>query len=616
MVRYGVVMGVCLGLVGCRETLPPVPKPVYRALTQEDVTATAKKLAELRGLPLRERPKVLLLDRAGYEASIDETRDRKRPVPGEADALPALLGLLGPTASRKPQASEAEEAKEHVAGFYEHADKTIRMPNKTPESWGEDASQRALLAHELHHAMQFQSFRAPERLGADESSAWRALVEGDASATEIVHTADSQYLSVSGALRRARYDVAKPQPVSPLASPVGSSDWESLPQASETLRNFPYREGLAFVVDLYRAGGFALVDQAYARPPKTTEQILHPQKYLSDEQPRAIANIEPPAGWKAASVYSLGELRTRVFLEPCLGNARSAEVAAGWHGDRAFVLSNERSFMLAWVSAWDTEPDAVAFEDALARMGPCLPPSDAAGKSVGAGLSIRRSGSVVAFARGGEHADRSTALERLLTLPGDAPAAVPVSTAQVPPLRQPPEPAGGAIENEMYRNDFLGLSAPTAAFDAEVWSPRGSQIGLLWVKARRLRAGGGLLWSTQRATPEAIDRLFTEWEEQVVTWFAKEGYETTRYQDQRVVQTGLGVGYERSWTQRRGVLVHRVTIVPICGGTGHITLQSKYSTVPGRELMDYWVQSFSWLDLKKRAPVCEHLDPDAESKAR
>jgi hypothetical protein len=92
---------------------------------------------------------------------------------------------------------------------------------------------------------------------------------------------------------------------------VGSAQWESLPLVSETLRLFPYRDGLAFVVDLYRAGGFALVDQAYARPPQTTEHILHPEKYLADERPRAIAELEAPAGWKVEGKHTLGELRTR-----------------------------------------------------------------------------------------------------------------------------------------------------------------------------------------------------------------------------------------------------------------------------------------------------------------
>ena len=118
-------------------------------------------------------------------------------------------------------------------------------------------------------------------------------------------------------------------------------------------------------------------------------------------------------------------------------------------------------------------------------------------------------------------------------------------------------------------------------------------------------------YSLRLSTPEHLDRIFAEAEEDAILDNAKSGYETTPYESRRKIATGLGTAYEQSWTQRRGVLVHRITVIPICGGTGHIRLSTKFSTVPGRELMDYWVQSFRWLDPKKRPPVCEYFDPES-----
>ncbi len=604
-------MGVAVGLAGCRATLP-VEKPVFRELTQEDVTATAKKLVELRGLKLREDPKVLLQNRAAFEQSIDATYDKtENQDPG---ALGTLFGVVGPSTQRKPRPSEAQAAKQHVGGFYAHMDKTVRMPNTTPANRDEDSQQRRVLAHELHHVMQYQNFEMPKLAGDDAAMAWKALIEGDAQVAELLHAAELERMSASRILRRARYLVAKPAPVSPLSSPVGSTGWESLPLVAQTLREFPYRAGLAFVVDLYRAGGLELINGAYLRPPANTEQVLHPEKYLAGELPRRIGPLEPPPGWQIVQAESLGELQVRVVLEPCLGPKVALATAAGWHGDHAFALASETSMMLGWVSAWDTEADAVELEDALARMGPCLPASDSAGKRIAAPFSIRRAGPVVAFARGGEQADRSTVLDRLLALPAEAPAAVLVSTAKVPPLREPPEPTGGKLEAEQYSNEFLGLRAAISPFEARLWTPTGTTIDLLEVHPRRLRGVGQLGYSALLSPPEAMPRLFATWEERVIGWFAEDGYETTRYEELRTVETALGVGYQRSWTQRRGVLVHRVTIVPICGGSGHLTLHSKYSTNPGRELMDYWIQSFTWIDPKKRPPVCEYLDPESSAK--
>lgn len=477
MLRYLVVMSVALGLGGCRETLPPVSAARYAPLTQADVTATAQQLSELRGLKILEPPRVDFLDGATFgDAVVAKYGPRRQFSPGE-EALAALFGMLPPTATGAlRETGDGRVAKERVGGFYDTRGKIVRMPNEEPSSREENVRHRATLAHELHHVMQFQNFQEPALADEDARLAWQALVEGDAEVAEMVHTAAELGISASRMLRRARYAVAKPEPVSADATPTERSAWEMLPLASEAMAGFPYRDGLAFSVDLYRAGGFTLIDKAYGRPPNVTEHILHPEKYLADEQPRAISELSPPPGWTLAWSTPLGELRTRVALEPCLGQKVAVAAAAGWNGDRAFVLERDNGWMLGWVSAWDSEADAAELEDGLARMGSCMRANDAAGKPISAQFSIRRVGSVVAFARGGEQADRSATLELLLPLPGAAPRSSPISTMKVPPLREPPVAAGGghrsrALPQRVFRTDGGGGPLPCRHMDA-----RGDQL--------------------------------------------------------------------------------------------------------------------------------------------
>ncbi|NIV38832.1 MAG: hypothetical protein GWN58_58275, partial [Anaerolineae bacterium] len=54
----------------------------------------------------------------------------------------------------------------------------------------------------------------------------------------------------------------------------------SLPDSS-----FPYDQGLTYVEFLYNRGNWAEVNRAYDELPASTEQILHPEKYLAGEQP-------------------------------------------------------------------------------------------------------------------------------------------------------------------------------------------------------------------------------------------------------------------------------------------------------------------------------------------
>src|SRR3972149_6464974 len=46
---------------------------------------------------------------------------------------------------------------------------------------------------------------------------------------------------------------------------------------------FDYWECEDFVTSLYDEGGWELVNQAYKKPPATTEQVLHPEKYRSGQ---------------------------------------------------------------------------------------------------------------------------------------------------------------------------------------------------------------------------------------------------------------------------------------------------------------------------------------------
>src|SRR5690606_2769545 len=51
---------------------------------------------------------------------------------------------------------------------------------------------------------------------------------------------------------------------------------------SETLY-FPYNEGAEFVMSFWTEGGWDAVDAVWQNPPSTSEQILHPEKYVDGE---------------------------------------------------------------------------------------------------------------------------------------------------------------------------------------------------------------------------------------------------------------------------------------------------------------------------------------------
>ena len=79
---------------------------------------------------------------------------------------------------------------------------------------------------------------------------------------------------------------------------------------------FPYTGGLQLALAAFQGGGYAGVDQLYANPPDTTEQVLHPDKFQADEQAVAVDfPADFPAslgdGWKVALEDTLGEFQLR-----------------------------------------------------------------------------------------------------------------------------------------------------------------------------------------------------------------------------------------------------------------------------------------------------------------
>src|SRR3954467_7679874 len=110
-------------------------------------------------------------------------------------------------------------------------------------------------------------------------------------------------------------------------------DTGDLPPFVEAQLLFPYTAGRRFVERLYRtgAGSWSLLDTAERfRAPASTEQVLHPDKYLAVEQPervRSRAGEVLGRGWRRVAAGTWGEWATGELL----GDPRAAE---GWGGGR------------------------------------------------------------------------------------------------------------------------------------------------------------------------------------------------------------------------------------------------------------------------------------------
>ncbi len=250
--------------------------PGAREPATAPVATIARRVEGLRDLRYRRIPVPQRV--TGAQARRDGLKDYDASEPPAArvadEEVLELLGLIPRGTSLRHVA--ASLYGQGVAGYYDPRTKRLKVVS------GAATSTRALaetvIAHELTHALEDQHYGLDDEgpsEGDDRALARLALVEG--TATEVMTRYGERFIG-RGEL---------------LASAIGSAfaPTGDLPPYIEAQTVFPYLAGQQFVQELLRrAGGrWALVDDAErVRPPVSTEQVLHPERYLRADEPKPV----------------------------------------------------------------------------------------------------------------------------------------------------------------------------------------------------------------------------------------------------------------------------------------------------------------------------------------
>ena len=293
-------------------------------VTKAHVALVERRVERLRGLHFRHPVPVALVSpaQARREGLADYDRSSPPAQRRTGEEVLKLLGLLPADADARK--IEASVFGEQVAGYYDPRRKRLALVRGA----GVDD---VTLAHELTHALEDQHFDL-ERLGNgpgdDAATAEQALVEG--SATDVME----------------RYAARWPSPTplgDALAGLTATTSGTPLPAYTTRELIFPYLQGERFVQALRAAddGGWKLVDVAEARrPPRTTAEILEPDRWLRAQQPadvslgRGASALARRDGWRRRAGSTLGEEDLAALLSPQSGPLAARELTAGWQGGR------------------------------------------------------------------------------------------------------------------------------------------------------------------------------------------------------------------------------------------------------------------------------------------
>jgi hypothetical protein len=321
------------------------------------------QISQIRGLPVKHPVKSGFKSKADIEQMLlDDLKSSNSYA--EIEAGRKVLVKMGMIAPDFPLAEfEVKLLVEQIVGFYEPKTKEFYLADWIPIS-----DQRITMAHELTHALQDQYLDLGKlenfpKHESDADLAAHAVVEGEATVVMVSwqrHT-DASRLPTFGI------------PDSAATGSVGGQRFPLFEQAPLVLREnltFPYFYGAVFVQSVVRARSWDAITKTYDDLPISSEQIMHPQKFINREDPIdvRIPDVSKLLGpsWKPVTNDVMGEFNYRIMLEQFIDKTKAQKAAAGWGGDRyvAFEEAKTGKMMVVQMTTWDTESDAKEFFDA------------------------------------------------------------------------------------------------------------------------------------------------------------------------------------------------------------------------------------------------------------
>jgi hypothetical protein len=334
-------------------------------------------------LPIKEEVKRRLVERSEVQSFIEknmqEDKDAQRLerseivlkkfglLPRDFDLKTFLVALL----------------KEQVAGYYDPKTKTVNLLN-----WVDVESQRPVLAHELTHALQDQSFGlekwmqvgdqsshagapSPDDIATDEVQAARqAVIEGQAMVTLLDYS-----LAPTGKTLLDTPQIAEALKQGMLVGTADTPTFRSAPVFLKETLTFPYRYGIDFTAALLNAGGKELAfGEVFKNPPSTTREIMEPQTYLSHEKvaPLKLLDFDKDfKGYERFDIGAIGEFDVAVLVEQYAGGDEARELYPHWRGGYYFAgrPKGDKSAPLGllYVSRWSSPAKAAEFAAVYAK---------------------------------------------------------------------------------------------------------------------------------------------------------------------------------------------------------------------------------------------------------
>ena len=355
-----------------REALPATPVPQNPRSAPVQANPRIMELADrieaqvgrFRGLPVGQPIVKTFAKREEIEKRLLELANELNP-PSQVELEKKTLVKLGLI----PQSFDLAEFLRRISllstvSLYDPKTKALYIDDSlTGLNDGEIEDEIVVsLVMNLVHALQDRHFNlTPYTIkvegNGDASMARLALVLGDALTVLVDYSLSAQLLSPA---QVRDVDLS-------FRLGIESQLGEDVPEALKEMNVFPAVSGFKFMRSFRKWNSLEDANRLYSDFPRSTEQFMHPEKYLAQrDDPTIVESQYPPdflpVPWKSIYTNVLGEFSLYLVLKRFIGRQKAGRATQGWDGDRLELFEHPNG-NLAFVlrSVWDAEEDASEF---------------------------------------------------------------------------------------------------------------------------------------------------------------------------------------------------------------------------------------------------------------
>lgn len=337
----------------------PEPPRKPRPFSIEDITKLESTACKLRDLKFKNKVKVGIKNKKELKQKMLESYEKEKGNKEYLKIQKALVkfGLIPNTVDLNKLMLDIYT--EQIGGFYDPEEKELFViKTEGNEKLPPEAEMMEIMygisyyniptVHELTHALQDQNFNLltlpmDSMDNDDVATAVQALVEGEAT-----------YVMYDYMMRLAGVDLSLFPLPEKENNDVGMRDdsiiLNSSPAYIRDSLMFPYEQGFKFVHRIKSEKGWKFIDSMYKELlPESTEQILHPEKYLDEPKDYPItvglpdfSKLFPAEKYELLLNNVSGEFTVDSLIKEFSPTIKSEQIGAGWGGDK-YILFESRT---------------------------------------------------------------------------------------------------------------------------------------------------------------------------------------------------------------------------------------------------------------------------------